>query len=138
MLRAKLQTIKGKTNFDELFKSSVKIKNKDCLALIKTESTQNENNPKANRVIFYAVAISKKTAKRAVIRNRIKRLIRESIRQILKKEVTLFNKINHIIIIWRWAPVHQKLIHLSEVKQSVRNILIIFQSSTIGKTGETP
>ena len=137
MLQAELQAIKGKSKFDELFKSSIKIKNKDCLALIKTESTQNENNPNANRIIFYAVAISKKTAKKAVIRNRIKRLIRESFRQLLMEESNLFSNISNIIVIWRWAPTHSNLIGLKEVKQSVRSILVNFQSSAPGRTGET-
>jgi len=133
MLPAKLHTIKGKAKFDELFKIAVKIKNKDCLALILSEAAQKETNPGAVCTIFYAVAVSKKTAKKAVIRNRIKRLLRESLKQLLKEEEVLFGKIGYIVLIWRWAPVSPGLIGLNVVKQSVKKILNNFQTSIANK-----
>ncbi|MFH1049734.1 MAG: ribonuclease P protein component [bacterium] len=137
MIQAKLQAIKGKAKFDELFKSGTKFRNKDCLSLITYESDPNEINPNINRVIFYAVAVSKKTAKKAVIRNRIKRLIRESFRQLLKEESTLFDNIKNIIIIWRWAPVYPGLISMNEVKESLKKILLNSQSYISSKKDNT-
>ncbi len=135
MIQAKLQTIKGRSKFDELFKYGTKFRNKDCVSLIRFESISEEFNPNNNRVIFYAVAISKKTAKKAVLRNRIKRLIRESFRQLLKEDITLFDRINHIIIIWRWAPPYPGLIGLNEVKESVKKILISSRTHVSVKRG---
>jgi len=137
MATAKLVAIKGKAKFDELFKNGIKFRNRDCNSLIKFVTDAKEFNPNDIRVIFYAVAISKKTAKKAVIRNRIKRLLRESLRQLLKEEITLFESISHIIVIWRWAPSSTGLISLSEVKQSVKNILSNSQSYFINRGSKT-
>jgi len=135
MVSAKLQAIKGKAKFDELFKNGQKFGNKDCVSFIKFVTDPQEINPDEIRVIFYAVAISKKVAKKAVIRNRIKRLLRESLRQLLKEDITLFDKISHIIIIRRWAPAYPGLIGLNEVKLSVSKLLQSSKSYISNKTG---
>jgi len=123
MPRTKLQPLKGKKKFDELFKESKKFKVKDSLALIKFKDDEFYDNPGLFRIIFYAVIISKKIAKKAVVRNRVKRLLRESLRQLLKENEKLFDKIQCVIVIWRWAPKRPKLIHLKDVKPVVGEML---------------
>ena len=132
MSRTKLQPIKGKKKFDALFKEGVRFKGRDSLALVKFKEDNSSHNPSLNRIIFYAVAVSKKTAKKAVVRNRLKRLMRESLRQLIKEDETLFENIEYIILLWEWAPKHPKLIHLKEVKQTVEQILMnikVFKSN---------
>jgi ribonuclease P protein component len=60
-----------KADFDKVFKKSVKVSNAHFLILI-----QKTSNPKSR----LGLIISKKVDKRAVHRNRIKRIIRESFR----------------------------------------------------------
>lgn len=123
MIEAKLQSVKGKSRFDEIFKTGQRFNNKDCIFFVKYEEFPSQGGLKERRIINYAVAISKKIAKKAVVRNRIKRLMRESLRQILKSDSNLFNGISEFVIIWRWAPKHRSLIGLREVKDSVNNVL---------------
>lgn len=118
-----LRPIKGRKIFEELFAESSRFYHKDCLALIRFENKSNQDNPKSNRIIFYAVGISKKTARKAVLRNRIKRLLREAIKQLIKENASLFDNIEYMVIIWKWAPEHQKLIRLSDVKPSIEQML---------------
>jgi ribonuclease P protein component len=123
-----LKPMKGRKIFEEVFENSLKVEGKGGIALIKyveRDSIPNEqkNNPSKDRIIFYAVAISKKSAKKAVIRNRIKRLMRESLRQLLKEKKELFESIEYIVLIRRQAPLHPKAIGLSEVKEDVEYIL---------------
>lgn len=123
MIEAKLQSVKGKSRFDEIFRTGQRFNNKDCLCFVKFEKILLEGSLNERRVIYYAVAISKKIAKKAVVRNRIKRLLRESSRQILKTDSKLFNGIGEFVIIWRWSPNHPSLIKLEEVKNSVIDVL---------------
>lgn len=136
MTRTILKPIKGKKIFDELFAKSSKFYHKDCLAIIRFIEKSNQVNPSSVRIIFYAVGISKKTARKAVIRNRVKRLLRESLKQLSDDNIQLFDNLEYLVIMWKWAPANQKLIRLNDVKPSVEKVLRNVQNQfSKNKTG---
>ncbi|TAL68172.1 MAG: ribonuclease P protein component [Bacteroidetes bacterium] len=120
MINPKLQPVKGKKTFDRIFASAKRFYNDEVWAVICFRKADNENP-----VINYAVVARKKVAKKAVIRNRIKRLLRESLRKIfLESEDEKFkNSFEYIVVGWNSAPEHPMLIKLKDVKPKVKSIL---------------
>jgi len=117
----KLKPLKGRKTFSELFKSGKRISIKECSAVY-LENVQFDN-PGLFRIIFYAVIVSKKIAKKAVVRNRVKRLLRESLRMALKEDVRLFDNLSIIGLIWKDAPEKPYQIKLWDVYLAVREVL---------------
>lgn len=114
--------IKKYDAFSVVFRKGTKLKTKNLFSSV----IFNENiASKKCHTIYYGVTISKKIAKKAVIRNRIKRLLRESIRFLLKKEYMEINFaiIDSIILVWQIAPKYPKEISLDYVTPAVKNIL---------------
>lgn len=114
--------IKGYNSFSTLFKTGIKIKTENIFCSIKF----NNNIVKEDsHLICYGVTISKRNAKKAIIRNRIKRLLRESIRIIIKEFKTEYLLlINSIVLTWQIAPKHPKNISLNDVLPAVEKILL--------------
>ncbi len=108
-----IEPIKGYRNFSEAFKYGKKFSSGPCLASISfAESDKN---------LLYGVSVGRRTSKKAVIRNKIKRLLRESLRiWLLEKTET---SLKTVILSWREAPQHPALIKLDEVKPKVDQIL---------------
>jgi len=73
----------------------------------------------------YGVSIAKKIAKKAVIRNRVKRLMREALRAEFKDYVNnnSFCPFKTIILIWRKAPKMASQIFLNDVVGELKQIL---------------
>ena len=124
-----LKSLKGKKNFEIVFGSGSKKFHKDCSSVFL--KYENINNPSQNRIIFYAVLISKKVAKKAVVRNRVKRLLRESLRQLLKSSPELFKKFSTIVLIWKSAPQKPAEIKLNDVMPVVTELLSKMNSEVI-------
>ena len=76
-------------------------------------------------VLSFGVTIGKKTAKRAVMRNRVKRLLRESIRQVIPSRSLQLSTagIHTVVLVWRSAPTAPKLLRLIDVKPHVEAAL---------------
>jgi len=112
--------IKGHNTFSNTFKKGKKIKTKGLFCSVVLNDNIADDK---TYVIYYGVTISKKTAKKSVIRNRVKRLLRESVRLLLKElETSKLISINTIILIWQLAPKHPKEISLNNVMPAVKNI----------------
>lgn len=93
----------------------------------RNESNSNaycDANNNFKHTIYYGVTVSKKVAKKAVVRNRIKRLMRESLRTATKEfEIKKLLPIKKIIISYFSAPKHPMQISLNDVLPAVKNLL---------------
>lgn len=118
--KIKLKSLKGFNAFPKAFRSGKKFGNNVSIASF----CFNINNEEPNTEVSFGVSISKKTAKRAVVRNRIKRLLRESIRQIINSpELSDKSEIFKIVIInWKIAPQKAGMISLDDVKPKVKDL----------------
>jgi len=113
--------IKGYNAFSDVFKIGTKLKTKYLFSSVVLNKNIKKNEL---HTIYYGVTISKKIAKKSVIRNRVKRLLRESIRHLLKElDTTKLATINSIILVLKLAPNHPKEISLENVMSAVKNIL---------------
>jgi ribonuclease P protein component len=80
-----LRSIKGYGSFDDIFKIGKKIRIDDAFAVVVYNHNSGGFANVEKHTIFYGVTIGKRIAKKAVIRNRIKRLIREGLRIAVKE-----------------------------------------------------
>jgi ribonuclease P protein component len=122
----KLQTIKKANAFKEIFLKGKKFSNENATAVIgyRDKDFQDYKSSEPKEIIInYAVTISKKNAKKAVVRNRIKRLLRVSLYKILIKNEPEDFPFESIIIIWKTAPGHPALIKLENVQPAVFSLL---------------
>jgi len=75
--------------------------------------------------IYYAVNVSKKISKKSVVRNRIKRLLRESLRKIAKIDMEdSFGRFQYIFLNWLQSPNRPCEIRLADVYPTVRKLLL--------------
>ncbi len=77
----KLETLKKRKAFERLFDEGTRIYGRKAYAV--AICSQNCNN--IEKILTYAVLVQKKNSRKAVVRNRIKRLMRESIRHVVLK-----------------------------------------------------
>ncbi|OGU11005.1 MAG: ribonuclease P protein component [Ignavibacteria bacterium GWB2_35_12] len=120
MINPKLQPVKGKKTYDRIFRTGQRFYHDEASAVI-CFSREAKEIPQIN----YAVIVRKKVAKKAVVRNRIKRLLRESLKQIFfeSADIKFINSIEYVVVGWNSAPVHPMLIHLKDVLPKVRTLL---------------
>ncbi|MCX6147155.1 MAG: ribonuclease P protein component [Candidatus Kapabacteria bacterium] len=114
MNKSNLLTLKGHDSFKKVFEKGKKIYRDEAM-LVFNKKVTTENT------IYYGVSIGKRNAKKAVIRNRVKRLIRESI-NCYTKELENNLPFENFVFIWRKAPKMQSLIDLNDVKPIVYNM----------------
>ncbi len=128
MKQLKLSPLKGFNAFGYVFKKGRKISNNDALIVICNkeidELIKKNNSYKDLNSILYGVTVPKKIAKKAVVRNRIKRLMRVSIIKYFQNlKIDYEIQIKYFIIVWRYAPKHPALINLDEVYPAIENLL---------------
>lgn len=110
-----LKPLKGFNAFGEVHNKGRKVHSNDC-TLIYTVNRTGELSE-----IKYGISVPKRNCKKAVIRNRIKRLLRESLRQLapeLEKR-----QMQEVLIYWRKIPKAANLISLKEVLESLEYTL---------------
>lgn len=112
----KIKPLKGFNIFSDVFKIAQKKRSNSLLIAFTISDTIQEE-------LYLGVAAPKKLVKKAVCRNRIKRLLRESVRQLNKENSDLFMNVKQIILIWQVPLQSPKLLHLNEVKEEVKNLL---------------
>lgn len=85
------------------------------LSLTAVTLAESEADPASVQV---GVTIAKRIAPRAVVRNRVKRLLRESVRRqvALRGEQLQARRISRIVFNWRQAPSSAMKLHLADVE----------------------
>ena len=114
-LRTKLKPLKGFDSFSDVYKSGRKFSNKTLLGSFKAKAK--DDNVKPIETLYFGVSIGKKIAKRAVVRNRVKRLMRESIRQLIPKHLKENEScpIEFMVFSWRQKVEKPGMICLQDV-----------------------
>lgn len=132
-----MKPIKGKLLFDGIFRRSKKIANKTIAAYIVFDGKQksnsnrsnnnNSNNSQAQKIktLNYAIMVKKRYVKKAVTRNRIKRLCRVATREIFAEmpDEKLLSSIKYIVLTWGKTVDKTKDISLDEVKSALSEIM---------------
>lgn len=122
----KIKSIKGYNSFSELYGLGKKFYEGDIAALICFRPcSEYSRREESTNCIYAGYTIGKKRAKKAVVRNRVKRLLRVSLRN---STDLLTNEngeapIEFIILNLMKAPRHPGLIRLEDIEPSVRKIL---------------
>ena len=116
---AKLESLKGRKAFDRLFNEGRRISGRKAYAVFLCRAEIQHSSDKMR----FAVIAPKKCSKKAVVRNRIKRLLRESIR--LEAENHNESFLPHTIAFaWREKGIeHPGLIRLNDVQPEVAFLL---------------
>ncbi len=127
--RIKLVSLKSEKKFSDVYQNGKRIYSGNIILTISkvkdssSERTQDINN---EEIVEFAVVVGKRTSKSAVIRNRIKRLLRESIRCSFPLVFGDLEELpfNAMIITRRKAALHRKLIKFQEVNSEVFDAMI--------------
>ncbi|ROL60108.1 ribonuclease P protein component [Bacteroidetes/Chlorobi group bacterium MS-B_bin-24] len=122
LVKYKLETIKRKKEFELLFQQGKRFYRDNISAVVLPKSQSELEAEKF--LVRYAVQVSRKVTKKAVVRNRIKRLLRESIRKLAKEDMNekLFI-FKYIFLNWSSAPKRPCEIHLADVFPFAHSVL---------------
>jgi ribonuclease P protein component len=126
-----IKSIKGFGVFSEVWKAGRKIKKYPILASVVYDLQKVQLNPYRFEVmsepdtIFIGVSVSKRRAKKAVVRNRVKRLMREATRLTLKEmtEQGIGTPYKAICLSSLKAPQRPKDMSLDDILPSVRKAM---------------
>lgn len=137
-----LITFSGKKNFQLLFDKGQKVYRKTCMGVYILKSIQLDENPKSkipnffdafskdelsdfikNNKSLFAVVTPKKFCKSAVIRNRLKRLIRVALRELFESNEKYSQSIYVLLINWKNFPKKSNQINLNFVKSELEFLL---------------
>lgn len=136
-----IKPLKGKKRFSNAYKLGVNFYDKPAKARVCFKNKVCfELAPDEENILFLGVSVSKRTAKKAVVRNRIKRLLRESVRHVAKEhDKACLEAISSIIIMWYYAPTKPGMIGLNEVLPVIRSLFdniceyLLNNESSVGK-----
>lgn len=122
-----MKPIKGKLLFDGIFRRSKKIANKTIAAYIVFDGKQERKRRNSSKIktLNYAIMVKKRYVKKAVTRNRIKRLCRVATREIFAEmpDEKLLSSIKYIVLTWGKTVDKTKDISLDEVKSALSEIM---------------
>ena len=125
------KSLKSKIDFAEMYKSGKKFFAHDAMAIVRFRDASNMDAENENseqelpHTLKYVVSVSKRNAKKAVVRNRIKRLLRESIKEYFNDDThsEKAEDFDTLIINWRRAPKQPMKINLDDVRPTVNYLI---------------
>lgn len=121
-----LKPVKGYNSFNTIFKNGKKFYENELLSTFSEKlwfnSSSNPDDFSPN-ILYFGVTVPKRVCKLAVTRNRIKRLLRESIRAHYKNHEQNQLKFRCFVISWKQAPKNAKSISLRDVQPVVDRVL---------------
>lgn len=106
-----LRPLKGYRSFEEVLRSGRRVTSGPLLLAALPNEASSE-------VTFVGVGVPKRVAPKAVVRNRIKRLMRASVRACMLESGTLQTGLR-VVLLWRSAPTHPAEIDLADVQRYV-------------------
>ena len=123
----KLRALKGRAQITAAFRRGKRFTQGDASVSIRTRRFAHEEDaPKGGEFdVFLVCAVRKKIAPHAVVRNRIKRLVRESVRSFVKEHQSNSKTLPFMTLAFNWqkAPSKPSEISLHEVKPEVYDAL---------------
>lgn len=124
----RLQPLKGYDAFGNVFRTGRRFSNGKVTALVvfrpPVSVSELPTNPTTEQQIVYFGVTARKRTRPAVLRNRMKRLLRESMRQIAGQyDSTKPCPFREIVVIWNAVPPRPSLLGLETVLVAVRDVL---------------
>lgn len=108
-----LLPLKGHNSFKRVLSNGIKVRTDNFLGVFVQSSI-------ASEIVLFGISIPKRCAKKAVVRNRTKRLIRESLLAIAHSDKEMLLAYEEFVLIrLEKLPSHPKLIRLSNVKSEI-------------------
>ncbi len=130
MVKLRIAPLKGHEAFPKVFKKSRKFTGKDAVLFVQFGSPDTvEIGEDLFKTVFVGVTIRKKTARKAVMRNRVKRLLRVAFQNVLKE---IFNEYSQpdapfpfkaFIAVWQAVPEQPKQLQLEHVEPVIRQLI---------------
>jgi ribonuclease P protein component len=126
-----LTSIKNEDVFKDIFRASARFRSGALQSLIRfpkfgltplSIDSDTETTPTIPTLEF-GIVVRKKIIRKAVLRNRVKRLLRESLRKIAQSTPELLANITMIVMTWNVAPESIKAISQSETELHLRATL---------------
>lgn len=131
MAKLRIVPLKGHEAFPKVFKKSRKFTEKDAVLYAEfdypEDNGKNETQPEDSfKTISVGVTIRKKNARSAVMRNRIKRLLRVALRNVLKEWSSTGNQVpfKALIAVWQTVPEHPMHLRLEHVEPVIQRLLV--------------
>lgn len=124
----RLQPLKGYDAFGNVFRTGRRFSNGKATAMIVFRPAVSASElctgaTPEQQIVYFGVTARKRT-RPAVLRNRIKRLVRESLRQIASEhDRTEPSPFREIVVIWNAVPPRSSLLGLETVLAAVRDVL---------------
>ena len=123
-----LVSLKGSTPFSATLRTGKRFTHGIVTVVIRFRTHANREEEYSQEAVSVGVSIRKKTAKKATVRNRAKRLLRVSVRQVLGEFESLgyFEAgcpFERMIVFCNSAPSVPSLLRLQDVLADVRNAL---------------
>jgi ribonuclease P protein component len=123
----RLRPLKGYDAFGNVFRTGRRFSNGKATAMVVFRPPISVSEPAIaiteQQIVYFGVTARKRT-RPAVLRNRIKRLLRESIRQIADEQHrTKPFPFREIVVVWNAVPSRPSLLGLETVLEAVRDVL---------------
>ncbi len=120
-----IKPLKGYNAFKKIFDAGKKFYYDDILAVAVFDNEKNRDFKvravDETSTFYYGVGVSKKVCKKAVVRNRVKRLLRVSIKRFFAAHSN--QSLKYIILNWRKKVEKTGLISLKDIESIVNKVL---------------